>query len=292
MRQRLLVIIFTLILGKGFCQDTTESKITIGHIEKIYSDSLQQWRELFIHLPQSYNKNKEKEYSVVYLLDGELHFDYVVSMINQLSSVNKNDVIPEMIVIGIKNINRWNDLTPEKDTFFKIETGNSAKFTDFIEFELMPYVDKRYRIKEGSTIIGHSLGGLFVIHTMINSPNLFDNYLSIDPTLWWLSNKYLNIYLEKFDKIDYSNKKLYFAMANGLLPGTDINTIRNDTTVDSYHMRSMLTFQDDFHKQSINKLGVESKYYEKETHGSLPLIATYDALRFFFKKPDKSQGEK
>jgi predicted alpha/beta superfamily hydrolase len=197
-----------------------------------------------------------------------------------------------MIVIGIKNINRWNDLTPEKDTFFKIETGNSAKFTDFIEFELMPYVDKRYRIKEGSTIIGHSLGGLFVIHTMINSPNLFDNYLSIDPTLWWLSNKYLNIYLEKFDKIDYSNKKLYFAMANGLLPGTDINTIRNDTTVDSYHMRSMLTFQDDFHKQSINKLGVESKYYEKETHGSLPLIATYDALRFFFKKPDKSQGEK
>lgn len=287
-----LIIIFALISLKGFCQDTKESKITIGHIEKIYSDTLQQERELYVFLPQSYYKNNEKEYSVVYLLDGESHFDYVASMIKQLSSVNKNKVVPEMIVIGIKNINRWYDLTPEKDPFFKIETGNSAKFTDFIEFEVMPYINKKYRTKETNTIIGHSLGGLFVIHTMINSPNLFENYVSIDPTLWWLSNKYLDLYLEKFDKIDYSSKKLYFAIANGLLPGTDINTLRNDTTVDSYHMRSMLTFQDAFHRQNINKLSIESKYYEKETHGSLPLIATYDALRFFFMKPDKLQGEK
>lgn len=286
-----LIIIFALFTLKGFCQNTKESKITIGHIEKIYSDTLQQDRELYVYLPQSYYKNKEKEYSVVYLLDGESHFDYVASMIKQLSSVNNNEVVPEMIVIGIKNINRWYDLTPEKDPFFKIETGNSGKFTDFIEFEVMPYINKKYRTKETNTIIGHSLGGLFVIHTMINSPNLFENYVSIDPTLWWLSNKYLNLYLEKFDKIDYSSKKLYFAIANGLLPGTDINTIRNDTTVDSYHMRSMLTFQDDFYKQSINKLDIKSKYYEDETHGSLPLIATYDALKFFFIKPDKLQGE-
>ncbi len=117
MKLRLLIIIFALVAGKGFCQDTKESKITIGQIEKIYSDTLQQWRELFVHLPQSYNKNDEKEYMVVYLLDGESHFDYVASMIKQLSSINKNNVMPEMIVIGIKNIDRWNDLTPEKDPF-------------------------------------------------------------------------------------------------------------------------------------------------------------------------------
>ncbi|NME73047.1 alpha/beta hydrolase [Flammeovirga aprica] len=202
MKLKLLVVIFFLVAGKMYCQDTKESNITIGHIEKIYSDNLQQDRELYIYLPRSYNKNKEKEYSVVYLLDGELHFDYVASMIKQLSSVNGNKIVPEMIVIGIKNINRWFDLTPEKDSFFKIETGNSAKFTDFIEFEVMPFVNENYRTKGGSTIIGHSLGGLFVIHTMINSPDLFENYVSIDPTLWWLSNKYLDLYLEKFGKID------------------------------------------------------------------------------------------
>ncbi|WP_172826965.1 alpha/beta hydrolase [Flammeovirga sp. SJP92] len=289
MKANLLIIIFSLIVGKVYCQDAKETQISIGHIEKIYSDHLQQERELYVHLPQSYSKKKEKKYPVVYLLDGESHFDYVSSMIKQLSAVNRNNVVPEMIVIGIKNINRWYDLTPEKDPFFNIETGNSVKFADFIEFEVMPYINKKYRTKGGNTIIGHSLGGLFVIHTMINSPELFDNYLSIDPTLWWLSNKYLHLYLEKFDKIDYTNKKLYFAIANGLVPGTDIHSIRNDTTQASYHMRSMLTFKDDFHKQSMNKLSIATKFYENETHGSLPLIATYDALRFFFSKQKEEQ---
>ncbi|WP_066631995.1 alpha/beta hydrolase [Labilibacter marinus] len=291
MRYFLLILFSISIFGFINGQEAEKQEIVIGHLDKVYSDSLAQWRELYIHLPKSYKKEtfKNKKYPVVYLLDGEMHFDYTAGMIEHLSAFNERTAIPEMIIVGIKNKNRWKDLTPEKDPFFKIETGGSEKFTQFLEDEVMPHVHEKYRTSGKNSIVGHSLGGLFVIHTMMNSPKLFDNYLAIDPCLWWLSNKYLTDYLARFDKTDLNDKKLYFAIANSLLSGTDTTTIRNDTTVDSYHMRSMLTFKDDFYKCSMNHLKVKSKFYEDETHGSLPLIATYDALKFFYDDRRKIQ---
>ena len=35
------------------------------------------------------------------------------------------------------------------------------------------------------TLIGYSNGGVFGLHTLVNSPSIFTNYLLISPAAWW-----------------------------------------------------------------------------------------------------------
>jgi tetratricopeptide (TPR) repeat protein len=62
----------------------------------------------------------------------------------------------------------------------------------------------------------------------------------------------------------------------------DINMVQKDTAKASEHIRSILTMQTAFEKNKQNGLKYKGKYYPDDTHGSVPLITEYDALRFFF----------
>lgn len=75
-------------------------------------------------------QNTGQRYPVVYLLDGDGHFESVVGMIQQLSQVNGNTVVPEMIVVGIPNTNRTRtslqhilSATPDDGQHFSTTTG-------------------------------------------------------------------------------------------------------------------------------------------------------------------------
>ncbi|MBL0136074.1 MAG: hypothetical protein IPP79_19900 [Chitinophagaceae bacterium] len=77
-----------------------------------------------------------KKYPVVYVMDGDAHFLSTVGMIQQLSQANGNTVVPEMIVIGIENTNRFRDLTPSLTDSVGVRQVNP--FVKFIENELCP----------------------------------------------------------------------------------------------------------------------------------------------------------
>ena len=49
----------------------------------------------------------------------------------------------------------------------------------------MPEVERRYRTTDETAIVGESLAGLFVVETLLSTPDLFDTYIAIDPSLWW-----------------------------------------------------------------------------------------------------------
>ena len=137
----------------------------------------------------------QQKYPVVYLLDGDAHFNSVVGMIQYLSQVNSNNACPEMIVVGISNTDRTRDLTPTKsgdDPFLKtmpglaVQTsGGGEAFMSFIEKELMPHINSKYPTQPYKILIGHSLGGLTVMNAVINHTKLFNTYIAIDPSMWW-----------------------------------------------------------------------------------------------------------
>src|SRR6185369_3299172 len=93
-----------------------------------------------------------QRYPVVYLLDGDAHFPSVVGLVQQLSQVNGNTVVPEMIVVAIPNTDRTRDLTPTHvstdapfmDSNFARTSGGGENFISFIEKELMPHIDSVY----------------------------------------------------------------------------------------------------------------------------------------------------
>ena len=92
----------------------------------------------------------------------------------QLSSVNGNTVCPKMIVVGIPNTNRMRDLTPttpEGEQFYidssaSTNSGGGEKFISFIEKELIPHIESNYPTQPYRMLIGHSLGGLMVMHAL------------------------------------------------------------------------------------------------------------------------------
>ena len=153
---------------------------------------------------------------------------------------------------------------------------------DFVEKELIPYVEDNYPATSYRTFIGHSFGGLSVLEALRSRPDVFDNYIAIDPSLWWDEGNYLKSLDSVLTHSQYKDRKVYVGIANTLSSEMDFESVQNDTSRASFHIRSIIDFVNSMESKEDNGLEVEWKYYEDDTHGSAPLIATYDALRFIF----------
>ncbi len=263
---------------------SNDNQITIGHIDSLQSDILGETRKILVHLPVNYQEGKK--YPVLYVLDGDGNFNTVTGLMKQLSTNSK--VLPEMIVIAILNTNRSRDLIPTKvdidyRTGNKLEydSGGGTAFLDFIEDELIPYVDSTYPTSSYRTYVGHSFGGLSVIHALTTRSHLFNNYLAIDPSFWWDNMAYMETVDTLLSVNDYSNKGLFVGIANTMIGGQDYATVEEDTLGTSTHIRSVLKFSKSLEKKD-NGLNFEWKYYPEENHFSIPLITEYDGLRFLF----------
>ncbi len=258
-------------------------QIVIGKTDSIFSKILNQNRTIWVHVPpQNGFADTRPNYPVLYLLDGDAHFLNVVSILNQLG----RGKIPEMIVVAIPPIDRMNEMTPSPgDDNWGKTSGGGEKFTQFLEEELIPFIDKKYPTKPYRTFVGHSLGGLLVINTLINHPDLFDNYISIDPSLWWNNQRVLKQAETILKKEKFANKSLYVAVANtmeGVSEDLNIDNVENDTTEMTDHIRSILQFTKVAEANPQNKLNFYSKYYPEENHGTIPFLSTYYGLQAIF----------
>jgi len=277
------VIILSLFISISFSTlfAQNENQIIIGSIDSLYSNILGEQRKIWVHIPQSAERSSLKNYPVLYLLDGNGHFYSVTGMIKQLSTINGNLICPEMIVVGIPNTDRRRDLTPSHTGDSINTSGGGEKFTAFLEKELIPYVDSNYPTRPYRTLIGHSLGGLLVINTLINHPTIFNNYVAIDPSLYWDDQKLLKQAAIALEQEKFEDKSLYVAIAS-TRNGMDTTTAQKDTTRATLSFRSRLQFCKIAAANNKNGLNFAWKYYNDENHGSIPLIAEYDALHFMF----------
>ncbi len=131
-------------------------------------------------------------------------------------------------------------------------------------------------------LVGHSLGGLMVVNTLLNRTNLFHAYLAIDPSMWWDNQKLLKRAETELKEKTLAGKTLYLAVANTMEPGMDTIRVRKDTAAATLHIRSIMQFSDALKRNARNGLTWDYKYYPQDGHSAVPLIAEYDALRFIF----------
>lgn len=287
-----LILIFAIILSTdNIISQIVNNKIIIGTIDSLDSKILNEERKILVHIPNSYYSDlfKNQKYPVVYLLDGESHFTSVVGLIDQLSQLNANTICPDMIVVGICNTNRTRDLTPTTDKKAPFMdsaqaalTGGGEKFTLFLEKELIPYINTHYPTAPYKMLIGHSLGGLMAINTLIKHSELFNSYVAIDPSIWWNNQSLFKESVITLKQKKINDKSFFLAMANTLNKGMDTLMLRKDTSISMNHPRSILQYADIVKNNSNSSFKWNWKYYKDDDHGSVPLIAEYDALRFIF----------
>ena len=286
------LIILTIIISLG-SHAQTDNKIVIGKVDSVYSTILKEQRKVWVYAPnmKAGMGSPNQRYPVVYLLDGDGHFESVVGMIQQLSQVNGNTVVPEMIVVGIPNTDRTRDLTPTHitsdppmmDTNFSKTTGGGENFAAFMEKELMPHIDSIYPTQPFKMLIGHSFGGLTVMNIITNHTKLFNAYIAIDPSMWYDKEQFLKATEKKLLAQKYDGVSLYLGIANTMPDGMTPEKMKKDTTADTRHIRSIFAM-DKFIKANLqNGLKYASKYYADDDHGSVPLTSEYDGLRFIFK---------
>lgn len=248
--KHLLYILFAFAFSAAVAQ-TSDTTIIIGKVESMYSNILKEESEICVYVPYFDPLFAKKRYPVVYLFDGDGHFHYVTGMIQQLSQSNGNTVLPEMIVVGITNTDRLRDLTPSQQSsapYSNRTSGGGEIFTSFIEKELIPHIDSLYPTAPYRVLIGHSIGGLMVINTLINHTNLFNAYIAIDPSMWWDNQKLLRQVEKDLVQKKFDGKKLFVAMANEMIPSMDTLRLRKDTSSVHTHSRSIIELVDALRK--------------------------------------------
>lgn len=165
----------------------SQQDITIGKTFSLHSEILDEDRLLDIYLPKNYQEGSKK-YPVLYLLDSYYNFTQAVGTVDYLIL---NKLIPEMIIVGVRNTRRIRDLTPES---FELDQRNKDRlpnrggaddFLSFLETELIPYIEEQYRAAPYKVLVGHSLGGLLNTYCFYKKPELFEAHITISPSLWY-----------------------------------------------------------------------------------------------------------
>jgi predicted alpha/beta superfamily hydrolase len=239
-------------------------------VSRIKSEVLGEERVILIRTPQGYDGNSRR-YPVLYMTDGDAHIAHTASTLEFLA---RNGRVPEMIIVGITNTDRTRDLTPTKATIARPDgspiefptSGGADRFLKFIETELIPQIESRYRTEPYRVFAGHSFGGLFAIHAMFARPDLFNSFIAVSPSLQW-DNQLLVKRAEEFFKARKEwNKTLFVTLGDE--PGEIGEGFKR--------------FKEVLGKVQTKGFDWEATQMKDEDHGSVVLRSHYAGLRKIF----------
>ncbi|MEO8434946.1 MAG: alpha/beta hydrolase-fold protein [Pyrinomonadaceae bacterium] len=253
-------VLFTLFSLPAFAQGGDVTRLNIK------SAVLGEDRVILVRTPAGYATNK-LGYPVLYMTDGDAHMAHTSSTIEFLA---RNGRMSEMILVGIPNTDRTRDLSPTKPSQAGATgapqfptAGGADNFLKFIETELIPEIEKQYRVRPYRVLAGHSLGGLFAVHAMISRPELFNSYLAVSPALQW-DNQIVVKRAEDFFKARKEFNATFF-MSMGNEPGP---------IEDGFHQfKQLLT------KNQVKGFAWEAQEMPDEDHGTVVLRSHYFGLR-------------
>jgi hypothetical protein len=203
-------------------------------------------------------------------LDGEWNTSLTSTVYNFLAFAKF--VPQDLIIIGINNSSKNNinlrdrDFTPTNTEYGPV-SGGGKNFLSFIKNELLPYIQENYPAKkEGSTLYGTSLGGLFVLYAFLMEPQLFKSYLTVEPSLWWDHNYLAGLASKKLNEMKSLNNTLWISSRDGIaLQQMGINSI--DSVLRHNAPPGLLW---------------KTVGYANETHFSAIWKGIYDGLKFSY----------
>jgi predicted alpha/beta superfamily hydrolase len=243
-------------------QPENPAKLTIN--SKVMGEE----RVILVRTPKGYEQGSDR-YPVLYLTDGGQHIGHTSATVEFLAG---NGRMPEMIVVGIVNTDRNRDLTPTHASFsengreFPVPTsGGADKFVQFIETEVIPLVESKYRVQPYRVLAGHSFGGLFAMHVFTTKTDLFNAYIAASPTLPWDHDLVVNAAEKLLKQRPELAKTLFVTIGNepGLKGGFD-------------RLQQLLK------KSKVKGFEWGMEQFVDEDHGSVVMRTHYQGLRKVF----------
>ncbi len=194
-------------------ENNNDKNTNLKNSIKFYSTSVNDTFDISISLPNDYYSATKETYPIVYLLDANLYFDIVATIFKNYSEVG---LLPPAILVGIgyKDMQSMDSLRSRDFTFpiaipeYEMSlSGGADKFLSFINNELIPDNDSKYRVDKSKRILmGHSLGGYFTLYAMqqslLNKNTMFHGYIGASPS----TDYNHNYILKEFEKLTENNQ--------------------------------------------------------------------------------------
>lgn len=178
--------------------------------------------KIFVYIPNT--PTPQNGFPVIYLLDGNANFGSFVENIRLQTKTSAKTGIHPAVLIGIGyettepySTERYLDFTFDSDQKKLPKNpqgaewpphGGGENFLFFLEEKLKPIVEQNIPINtKKQMIVGHSLGGLFVLFALFTNPSSFQYYIASSPSIHWNEEallKKLHLFPERLNRIESS----------------------------------------------------------------------------------------
>ncbi|QGY42621.1 prolyl oligopeptidase family serine peptidase [Maribellus comscasis] len=280
----IILVLLTFLCNRILAQNADKGYLyKIGIKDSVYSEILDENRDIWVHLPNGGKLNPNLKYPVVYILDGGVQLSALVAVYEYYWG----NYLPKMILVGVSNqYNRTRDLTTSDIGNPNMKSGGAKHFAEFMEKELIPFVERKYPVTNYRTLIGHSYGGLFTINMLVNHPQSFRNYIAIDPSLDWDNQKFMNEAITRLKTQGFAGKSLFVSLASPLdreNENATIEEVLGNNSESSLVSRSKLLFIKAAEQvKENNHLNFLWKYYPDDIHATVPLPSILEGMRWLF----------
>ena len=227
----LVVLALTLPLAPAHAQPAADHSvlsdgegepIVIGSAHRIQSSVYGTEKLISVRLPRGYADDTDKAYPVVFSIDGGPDQDFEL-LSGIAAEAEFSTSFEPFILIGVRTDNRYAELTPplergdtaELARIFgdRMQPGGAPKFRDFLARDVIPWATARYRTGR-KTLTAASLGGLFVVDTLLERPEMFDDYIALTPAVWWDEGRVVDEAAARLAEQGASSRRIYFTMGD------------------------------------------------------------------------------
>ena len=167
-------------------------------LHKFQSRVFRNTRFLRVWLPPGYDDagNEGRRYPVLYLNDGQNLFEAATSFTGIEWQVDetaerliREGAVAPMIIVGMDNAtkDRIREYMPYRSMHPVMLRVQGRYYPDFLMKEVMPFVERNYRVTTGpenTGLGGSSLGGLIALFTVMAEPGAIGRLLLESPSLW------------------------------------------------------------------------------------------------------------
>lgn len=217
-----------------------------------------------VALPESYEHSDSFQYPVLLVMDGSTQFEHIAGNVNFLSTFS---IVPEMIVVGVSARKRLKRFTHTKMEAYADRSGGAEQYTQFLRDELMPALQKKYRVSPYTVVTGHSLSGLYTSYLATHHSDFINAAISVSPSLWWDDFALINDIKAAEQEAEKPAVRWFVSMANE----------PNEMAEGYERLLKVLEAKPE------SAFNWESKQFPNETHDSTPLIGNVEGLKSVFR---------
>ncbi len=166
-------------------------------------------RRVYLYLPESYSREPERRYPVMYMFDGHNVFFDSDATYGKSWGMNKymRRTRKQMIIVAVecnhegnRRLQEYSPVDFENEHLGKVK-GKGDIYMQWLVGTLKPFIDSRYRTlsdREHTLIAGSSMGGLMSLYAVCAYNHVFQRAACLSPSIWVDYDKVMKL-LKKAD---------------------------------------------------------------------------------------------